>query len=146
MFLKKVVKWVFEWPDVTKSGIYLKDIGPSGGIWRHRADWSVFNPLARRPRKHIFQTSSQRMYINRILRRIWDGIKLNLLLLKSYIFWANQCCSLSMFCNIQLNLNISFNCQFHKTAFSTCSTLRWVTHDVFTDQSDYHPNTFDFPE
>ena len=74
---KQVVKRVFKWPDVTKRAIYLKDIGSSGqywamrslsgehpesirGIWRHRADWSVFNPLARRPRKHIFQTSSQR--------------------------------------------------------------------------------------
>ena len=148
MFLKTVVKWVFEWREVTKSAIYLKDIGPSGGIWRHRADWSVFNPLAQCTRKHIFQTSSQRQHQPQLQEY---GMGYTGALSWSYCFskvtnlveWANKSCSPS---TIQLNLNLSFHWQFHKIAFSTCSALRWVTHDVFTDQSDYPPNTFDFPE
>ena len=145
---EKEVKWVFKWPDVTKRAIYLKDIGSSEqyrairsvsgehpeSIWGHLETSSGLkcfqSPRGTPTKTNISNIQSTR--VNCSLKRIWTLTQSwRLLFVKSFVFlW--ELISVSNSVEFESFLPLPT-----KTAFNTCSTFRWVTHDVFTDLSRY---------
>ena len=142
---------MFKWPDVTKRAIYLKDIGSSEqyrairsvsgehpeSIWGHLETSSGLkcfqSPRGTATKTNISNIQSTR--VNCSLKRLWAGIctrtqSWRILFVKSYVFlW--ELISVSNLVEFESFLPLPT-----KTAFNTCSTFRWVTHDVFTNQSD----------